>query len=114
MGSQNVSTVLKKVARQRVKVTGNGVSRFMTKLEAAITQLSNLAASGDLRAARELLYLHRLCEEPAQSDRAQADPQEVDRAVMENIVKRLRQSEELPSADGTHPENINSSEEEEK
>jgi hypothetical protein len=113
-GSQNVAAVLKRAARQRVKVTSNGVSRLVTKLEAAVTQLLNQAASGDPRAIRELLYLHRLCEEPAQSDRAQADPQEVDRAVMENIVKRLRQSEELTSANGTDPETTNSSEEGQK
>jgi len=110
-GSQNLSTVLQKVARQRVKVTGNGKSRSMTKLEAAATQLSNHAASGNPRAIREFLYLHRLCEESSQTDSTQPGPQEIDEPVIQNMLKRLLQSEELPSATGTNPETTNSSEE---
>lgn len=112
-GSQNVSTVLQRVARQRVKVTGNSGARSMTKLEAAATQLSNQAASGNSRAIREFLYLHRLCEEPAKADPAQPGPQEIDRPVIQNILKRLLQSEELPSANGTEAETNTPSREEE-
>ena len=110
-GSQNVAVVLRRAARQRVKVTINGVSRFVTKLEAAVTQLLNQAASGNPRAIRELLYLHRLCEESAEDVRAGASPQEVDKLVMESIRKRILQSEELSSAKGTDPKAPNSSEE---
>jgi hypothetical protein len=67
-GSQNTSSILQKVARQRVKVTSNCVSRLVSKLEAAATQLSNQAASGNQRAIREFLSLLRLCEEPAQGE----------------------------------------------
>jgi hypothetical protein len=111
-GSLNLSTVFQRVARQRVKVTGSQGSRSMTKLEAAATQLSNQAASGDQRAIREFLYLHRLCEEPTQADPAQASPLEIDRPVIQNILKRLLQSENRPSANGTDPETTNSSKEE--
>jgi hypothetical protein len=104
-GSQNVATFLQKAARQRVKVTINGGSRFVTKLEAAVTQLSNQAASGDPRAIRDLLYLYRLYEEPAEAVRAEAGPQEVDKLVMESIRKRILQSEEMSSAKGTDPKN---------
>lgn len=98
-GSQNTSTILQKVARQRVKVTSNGVSRLVSKLEAAVTQLSNKAASGDPRAIREFLYFLRLGEEPAQANPAQTGSQEVDRIVMGNILKRILQSEKSPSED---------------
>lgn len=91
-GSQNVSTVLRRAARQRVKVTCNGVSRFVTKLEAAVIQLLNQAAAGDARAIRELLYLHRLCEEPTQAVPEEAGREEVDHLVMESIRKRILQS----------------------
>jgi phosphoenolpyruvate carboxylase len=110
-GSQNLATVLQKVARQRVKVTSNGRPRSMTKLEAAATQLSSQAASGNARAIREFLSLHRLCEEPAQADPTQLDQQEIDRPVIQNILKRLLQSEEPPSANETNPETTDSSEE---
>lgn len=108
-GSQNVSTVFRRVARQRVKVTGNGVSRSMTKLEATVTQLSNQAASGEPRAIRDFLLWLRQLEEPVQGDPAYLGPQEVDRSVMESILKRLRQSEGLASANETDPKTTNSS-----
>jgi hypothetical protein len=76
----------------------------MTKLEAAATQLSNQAASGDPRAIRDFLYWQRLCEEPAQADPAQAGPQEIDRSVMESILKRILQSRELSPAKGIDAE----------
>ena len=110
-GSQNVSTVFRRVARQRVKVTGNGVSRSMTRLEATVTQLSNLAASGELRAIRDFLSWLRQLEEPVQGDPSHPGPQEIDSSVMENILKRLRQSEASRSAKETDPETTDSSKE---
>lgn len=98
-GSQNTSIVLQKVARQRVKVTSNGVSRLVSKLEAAATQLSNQAASGDPRAIREFLSLLRSCEEPAQVSPTHAGSQEIDRTVMGNVLKRILQSEKSPLED---------------
>ncbi len=108
-GSQNVSTILRRAARRRVRVTCNGVSRFVTTLEAAVIQLLNQAAAGDPRAIRELLYLHRLCEEPTQGLLAEAGAEEVDKLVMESIRKRILQSEELPRMNGTGPKKGNSS-----
>lgn len=110
-GSQNVSTIFRRVARQRVKVTDDGRSRYITKLEATVTQLSNQAASGQPRAIRDFLSLLRQLEEPVQGNPAHDEPQEIDRSVMKNILKRLRQSEEPRSADGTNPETTNSSKE---
>lgn len=112
-GSLNTSTVLQKVARQRVKITSNGVSRFVSKLEAAATQLSNQAASGNPRAAiREFLTLLRLCEEPAQANPTQTGSQEIDRKVMANILKRILQSEKSPSEDEMGSETSDKSSEE--
>jgi uncharacterized protein DUF5681 len=111
-GSPNVSTVLRKAARQRVKVVSNGRSRFVTKLEAAVTQLLNQAASGNARAIHEFLYLHRLCEEPTEAISQQAGPQEVDKLVMDSIRKRILQSKELSPAKETDPNVPDGSEEE--
>jgi len=110
-GSQSLSTVLHKAARQRVNVTTNGKSRSMTKLEATATQLSNQAASCDPRAIRDFLFWQRQFEEPAQADPGQRGAQEIDRSVMENILKRIRQSEE--SASRTDPKMTKSSQKEE-
>jgi hypothetical protein len=53
-GSQNLATILTKVSRERVKVTENGRTRYITKFQATMLQLVNKALSGDLNAAREL------------------------------------------------------------
>jgi hypothetical protein len=94
-GSQNLATVLSKVGRERVRVTGKEGSRSITKLEASLIQLSNQAASGELRAIREFLYWMKSLED---SDRSSPTtlPHERDRAVMTSIIERIRQSGDLP------------------
>jgi hypothetical protein len=54
-GSQNLSTILDRVGRERVRVTENGRMRYISKREATILQLVNKAVAGDLNAARVLL-----------------------------------------------------------
>lgn len=97
-GSKNLDTIVNKVGRQRVRVTGNNGSRSITKLEASVTQLINKAAAGDLRAINQLVNLQRICEE---SERATGPPplfEERDKAVMDSILKRIRQAESEPKA----------------
>ena len=53
-GSLNVATVLTKTLRERVTITENGRRKTVTKLEAALKQLVNKAAAGDLRALHHL------------------------------------------------------------
>jgi hypothetical protein len=101
-GSQNLATVLAKVGRERVRVTGKGGSRSISKLEASLIQLSNRAASGELRAIREFVYLVKSLQDAEQSSPTVAVPHERDRAVMASIIERIRQSEtpetEVPKA----------------
>lgn len=49
-GSLNLATRLKRAARAKVTVTINGRRITIDKIDAALTQLMNQAASGDLRA----------------------------------------------------------------
>ena len=49
-GSPNLSTVLKKAAREKVTVTEGGRRKTITKIEAAAKQLLTQAAGGDARA----------------------------------------------------------------
>src|SRR6202043_4106782 len=74
-GSLNVATVFLKTLHEKVVVNENGKRRTVTKLEAALTQLVNKAATGDLRALRQLLELAREAE-ARQSLPARARPQE--------------------------------------
>jgi hypothetical protein len=58
-GSLNVATALAKALRERVVITERGQRKTITKLEAALKQLVNKAASGELRALLQLLELAR-------------------------------------------------------
>lgn len=90
-GARSISSILAKLGRERVNVTTNGKARTMTKLEVVFTQLNNQAASGNLKAIRELLSAHRLFAEPQQIDEiTPAATQERDDAVLKNLEKRLR------------------------
>jgi Family of unknown function (DUF5681) len=92
-GSLNLATIMNKVGRRRIKVKVNGCTKTMTTLEAVVTQESNKALSGDGRAAKDYLNLHRVCEDPEQTALPPAAPDERDKMVMETIAKRIRQSE---------------------
>jgi hypothetical protein len=92
-GSINLATIMSKVGRRRIKVKVNGCTKTMTTLEAVVTQTQNQALSGDSRAAKDYLNLHRVCEDPEQTAIPPAAPDERDKMVMETIAKRIRQSE---------------------
>ena len=47
-----ISEVLAKVAKQKVWTNGKHGPKYMTKLQAIVTQLANKALSGDLKAAK--------------------------------------------------------------
>lgn len=47
-----IPELLGKVSKQKVLTNGKNGSKYMTKLEASLTQLANKAASGDLKAAK--------------------------------------------------------------
>jgi hypothetical protein len=93
-GSQNLATILNKAGRQRVRVTENGRTRYITKLEASTLQLVNKAVSGDLKAIKELLsYCLQLL--PGEPNALTASVlHESDAAVMANIRARILESEE--------------------
>jgi hypothetical protein len=53
-GSFNLVARFMKIINERIKVTKNGRPCSMAKFDATITQMVNKAASGDMRATREL------------------------------------------------------------
>jgi hypothetical protein len=59
-GSANYLTVLRRVLGQKVTVVEDGKRRKITKLEAAMTQLLNKAAQGDVRATQAILKVATL------------------------------------------------------
>jgi|SRR5581483_22465 len=92
-GSKSLAIVLAQMGRQRVKVTINGKVRNLSRLEMMVMQLSNKAASGDLKAIRELLIAHRIFAEPEQTTEALEVFQEQDTSVMRKMLTRIRSSE---------------------
>ena len=106
-GAKNLSTILQKVGRGLVRVNSNGRSRQMTKLEASMHQLANKAASGDLKAIRELLYWSRLFAESGQEPGADSGLDENDKSALVSILRRLQQvsnpEEKLDSAADDDP-----------
>jgi hypothetical protein len=98
-GSLNVATVFIKTLREKVVINEHGQRRTVTKLEAALKQLVNKAASGDIRALRQLLDLARDAESK-QNLAATQDPVlgELDMDVINGILKRFKNTDE-PSQD---------------
>jgi replication-associated recombination protein RarA len=77
--------------QEKVVINENGVRKTVTKLEAAIKQLVNNAASGDLRALRLLVDLARDAEakkEVTETQKTQIG--ELDEEVIAGILKRFQ------------------------
>ena len=90
-GRRNLATVLERTLQEKVIINENGVRRTVTKLEAAVKQLVNQAASGDLRAMRQLSSLAGSAdEERVPTPTRQLDQN--DQKVMENVLKRINKS----------------------
>jgi hypothetical protein len=95
IGSLNVATVLTRALRERVVINENGRRKTVTKLEAALKQLVNKAASGDIRALRELLNWARDAEARHNGPGVQNTViEEVDQEIIDGILKRFKGGEE--------------------
>jgi hypothetical protein len=94
-GTLNVATVLERTLREPVVINENGQRKTITKLQAAVKQLVNKAASGDSAALRQLMALVASAEQrssDAQPDRPSLN--EADRKVMAGILKRFEKNTE--------------------
>ena len=89
-GSRNLDTVVKKALAVRLTVKENGRDRKISKLDAAVTQLVNKAASGDLRAIESVLRLNREMEARALRTEAPKPLSDADRVVLEQFAERMR------------------------
>jgi Family of unknown function (DUF5681) len=88
-GARNLSTVVRAALNEKVAVTENGRKKRITKLEAAIKQLVNRAASGEARATDKVIALAEADEnrpaEPAVPRRPTRDA-----VVIAELVRRIR------------------------
>ena len=91
-GTLNLATVLQRTLREQVVINENGRRKVITKLEAAITQLVNKAASGDVHAMRYLCHLVISAEERSVVAEPITQFSDSDRKVIVNILKRFQQT----------------------
>lgn len=99
-GSINVATVFMKTLREKVVINEHGQRRTVTKLEAALKQLVNKAAGGDLRAIGLLRDLAREAEEKQNTAATQQASvvDDLDQEVMQGILQRFQQKDDEVSA----------------
>ena len=89
-GTLNVATVLERTLREKVIINENGRRKTVTKLEAALKQLTNKAASGELKALQLLAALVRSAEERGSNAAVPNSAlDEVDEKVVLGILSRL-------------------------
>jgi hypothetical protein len=85
-----MATVLERTLRERVTINESGRRKTVTKLEAAVKQMANKAASGDLKALQLLAALVRSAEERGiQTTASDSTLSETDEKVVLGILKRL-------------------------
>jgi len=96
-GSKNLATIVLKESRQHVRVNGPRGVRNITKLEAAVMQVGNQSAQGNMRAAREFFGLVQKSEESAQSNGEALQFSELDQQVIENLRRRMTKIHSVPN-----------------
>jgi hypothetical protein len=92
-GSFNLATVLARTLREEVIVNEGGQRKTVTKLEAAVKQLANKAASGDLGALRQLFMLVEMVEQRSQETATPITQLDAaDQEVVKGLLKRFEDS----------------------
>ena len=89
-GSQNLTTIVSNAINEKVIVTENGQRKSVSKLEVAVKQLVNKAATGDPKAMMQLLPLVQLVEGRNEAAAIAAPAMaESDQQVLNSIRERL-------------------------
>jgi Family of unknown function (DUF5681) len=103
-GALNVATTLERILGEEVIITQNGRRRTITKLQAAITQLTDKAAGGDLKALQLLTSLLRSTEERgSQGAVSNSVSDDLDKEVVSGILSRILAFNKEDSENATEP-----------
>jgi hypothetical protein len=104
-GTLNIATVLARALHTKVVVNENGKKKRISKLEAAINQLTDKAASGDLKAVHLLAGLVRSAEErTVQAVNPTDTLNEVDEKVVLGILQRMAATQNEDQENEKEPE----------
>ncbi len=91
-GSKNCLTIIEENIFEMVNIKEHGKVRQISKLDAAIKQLSNKAAAGDIRAIKLITELAIMITDKAEMKEVlQKEPLEADQQVLDNLFSRLQQ-----------------------
>jgi hypothetical protein len=97
-GSMNVAKVSMKAMREKVVINEHGQRKTVTKLEAAVKQVANKAASGDQRSTSLLIELARDAEAKQNLPGAQqAELSAADQEIIDDILKRFSETKQEDS-----------------
>jgi hypothetical protein len=89
-GGRSLATILNRALRERVVINEGGRRKTVTKLEAAVKQVTNKAASGDPVAGRQLFTLIQIIEQqPQETSMAINSLDDNDQKVVMGMLKRL-------------------------
>lgn len=91
-GALNLATVLERTLRELVVINENGQRKTITKMQAAVKQLVNQAASGELAALRQLMALVASAEQSVGYQAERPSLNEADQKVMARILQRFEKS----------------------
>jgi hypothetical protein len=92
-GTLNLATVLERTLRELVVVHEEGRRKQITKMEAALRQLVDQAASGDLAALRQLTTLVASAEQRSSDTEAEVPAlNEADQKVVAQMLRRLEKN----------------------
>jgi hypothetical protein len=104
-GSRNVAAVFARTLQEKVIINENGQRRTITKLEAAVKQFVNQAASGNLRALQMLVAFARDAETRENlSLPTESIIGEVDQRVIEGIIRRFQPLKQVEGATNEEPQ----------
>ena len=89
-GKPNLEAAILRALGAKVVINENGRRRTVTKLEAAMMQLANKAAGGDLRAFSLAATLTRLAEDRIQQEvSTKTCLQDSDKQVLQGLMQRI-------------------------
>jgi hypothetical protein len=92
-GKPNASTEILRALSTKVVIKGNGRRREVSKFTAAMIQLANKAAGGDLRALNLVTTLTRLAEERIEQEALiETSMKDADKLVLQGLMERLEAS----------------------
>lgn len=87
--SKDLASLVKKAVAAKVPVISAGANKQITKLEAAVTQLSNKAAMGDPRATQQLVKLVQVMEAQSSDATTEEPLRENEEKAVQHLYQRI-------------------------